>query len=191
VAPALETVRRIRTTGSISRITGVLNGTTNFVLDEVANGVSLAEAIKSAQARGYAEANPQFDLDGTDAAQKLILIAREAFGVDLQFSEIRRDGIENVSINTSRTVRLLADCRRTETGLEASVGPVELNTDHPLANVSGVGNRLLIHSVNGGVWSVSGRGAGRWPTAEAVVADLIDLRTESLAAEIEEEECVA
>ena len=191
VAPALETVKNIRATGPISRVTGVLNGTTNFVLDEVANGVSLSEAIKSAQARGYAEANPQFDLDGTDAAQKLILIAREAFGVDLEFGEIRRDGIENVSTNSSRTVRLLADCRRTETGLEASVGPVELDSDHPLASVTGVGNRLLIHSVNGRVWSVSGHGAGRWPTAEAIVADLIDLRTESVAAAIEEEECVA
>ena len=191
VAPALETIKRIRTTSSITQFTGVLNGTTNFVLDEIASGVSLCEAIASAQARGYAEANPQFDLDGTDAAQKLILIAREAFGVNLPFNEISRNGIENLSTNNSRPVRLLADCRRTETRLEASVGPVELDTDHPLASVSGVDNRLLIHSANGRVWSVSGRGAGRWPTAEAVVADLIDLRTESVAELVEEEECVA
>ena len=191
VAPALETVKRIRATGSITQVTGVLNGTTNFVLDAIANGVSLAEAIKSAQSHGYAEANPQFDLDGTDAAQKLILIVREAFGVNLQLSEIDRVGIENISTCNSRPVRLLADCRRTERSLEASVRPVELDPDHPLATVSGVGNRLLIHSANGRVWTVSGRGAGRWPTAEAVLADLIDLRAEAVADLVEEEECVA
>ena len=191
VAPALETVKRIRATGSITQVTGVLNGTTNFVLDAIANGVSLAEAIKSAQSHGYAEANPQFDLDGTDAAQKLILIVREAFGVNLQLREIDRVGIENISTRNSRPVRLLADCRRTERTLEASVRPVELDPDHPLATVSGVGNRLLIHSANGRVWTVSGRGAGRWPTAEAVLADLIDLRAEAVADLVEEEECVA
>ena len=191
VAPALETIRRIRTTGSITQVTGVLNGTTNFVLDEIANGISLSEAIKSAQTRGYAEANPQFDLDGTDAAQKLILIVREAFGVDLQLSEIDREGIENVSNSDSRTLRLLADCRRTENGLKASVAPVELSSDHPLASVNGVNNHLLVHSANGRVWSIAGRGAGRWPTAEAVLADLIDLRTELAADLVEEEECVA
>jgi homoserine dehydrogenase len=161
------------------------------VLNEMSRGVSLPEAIKAAQQLGYAEANPQFDLDGTDAAQKLILIAREAFGVDLPFSSISRTGIEKVSINDGQTVRLLADCRLTEIGLEASVGPVALTSDHALADVNGSGNKLLIYSTSGRVWTVSGRGAGRWPTTEAVVADLFDLRTESVATTVEEEECVA
>ena len=191
VAPAIESVRRIRSTSSIVRVTGVLNGTTNFVLDEVARGVSLPEAIATAQAHGYAEADPRFDLDGTDAAQKLILIAREAFGVDLPFNDIKRTGIENVATRSGCTVRLVADCRSTEAGLEASVAPVELSADHPLANVSGVGNRLVINTASGRVWTVSGRGAGRWPTAEAVIADLIDLRTEAAVRLVEEEECVA
>jgi homoserine dehydrogenase len=191
VAPVLETIRRVRTLGPIERVSGVLNGTTNFVLDELAKGVSLSDAIKQAQSRGYAEANPQYDLDGTDAAQKLILIAREAFGVDLPFNAIRRAGIEKVAPGGAQPLRLVADCRRSETGLEASVTPIGLELDHPLASVSGVGNRLLIQSGNGKVWNVSGHGAGRWPTAEAVVADLIDLRTESTAASVEAEECVA
>ena len=191
VAPVLETIRRVRTLGPIERVSGVLNGTTNFVLDELAKGVSLSDAIKQAQSRGYAEANPQYDLDGTDAAQKLILIAREAFGVDLPFHAIRRAGIEKVAPGGAQPLRLVADCRRSETGLEASVTPIGLELDHPLASVSGVGNRLLIQSGNGKVWNVSGHGAGRWPTAEAVVADLIDLRTESTAASVEAEECVA
>ena len=197
VVPALETVKRARSLAPLHSISGVLNGTTNFILDQLANGSDFAGAILAAQKNGYAERDPQLDLNGTDVAQKLILLARAAFDVDLPLSSVAKQGIENLNPeqvrearNKGRLTRLVAECRRESNGVVASVSPVELPHDHPLARVSGVENRLIIQSQNGKTWDVSGRGAGRWPTTEAVLADLFDLWRESITAE-EEQECVA
>lgn len=199
VAPALETLGLARNVSPLRSISGVLNGTTNFILDHVANGFDFSEAVFAAQQNGYAERDPQLDLNGTDAAQKLILLARAAFDIDLPLNSIRRQGIEDLKPSQIRQVkangritRLVAECRREPNGFVAIVSPVELPFDHPLAHVNGVENRLLIQSQTGRTWDVSGRGAGRWPTTEAVLADLFDLRRESVveAAEVEEE-CVA
>ena len=131
-------------------------------------------------------------MDGTDAAQKLILLAREAFDVELAFDSIRRVGIDESTGESSKTIRVVAQCRRTKDGFEASVTPVELSQDHPLADVRGASNRLLVEDGNRRTWTVSGRGAGRWPTTEAVIADLFDLSGASTATTLEEEEeCVA
>jgi len=195
VVPAIETINRVRRLSSLHSISGVLNGTTNFILDELANGSDLSEAIVAAQQNGYAERDPKLDLDGTDAAQKLVLLARAAFDVDLPLRSIKRQGIESLSPNrirnNGRTTRLVAECRRSSGGLVASVSPIELPFDHPLASVSGVENRLLIQSPTGKSWQVSGRGAGRWPTTEAVMSDLFDLRRDSINAAEQEQECVA
>jgi homoserine dehydrogenase len=194
VMPALETVSRARSVAPLRSISGVLNGTTNFILDQLASGFDFAEAISAAQKNGYAERDPQADLSGTDVAQKLILLAHAAF--DIPLSSIQKQGIENLkpkqireAKNNDRATRLVAECRREVHGVVASVFPVELPSDHPLANVSGVENRLIVQSQNGRTWEVGGRGAGRWPTTEAVIGDLFDLWRES-AAEIEQE-CVA
>jgi homoserine dehydrogenase len=194
VMPALETVSRARSVAPLRSISGVLNGTTNFILDQLASGFDFAEAISAAQKNGYAERDPQADLSGTDIAQKLILLAHAAF--DIPLSSIQKQGIENLkpkqireAKNNGRATRLVAECRREVHGVVASVFPVELPSDHPLANVSGVENRLIVQSQNGRTWEVGGRGAGRWPTTEAVIGDLFDLWRES-AAEIEQE-CVA
>jgi len=198
VVPILEAINRARRFSSLQSISGVLNGTTNFILDQLANGCDLSEAITAAQQNGYAERDPKLDLDGTDAAQKLTLLARAAFDVDLPFRSIAKQGIESVTPekirdakNVGRITRLVAECRRTNGGLVASVSPVELPLDHPLARVKGVENRLLIQSQAGKAWEVSGRGAGRWPTTEAVLADLFDLRRDLINAAEEEQECVA
>jgi homoserine dehydrogenase len=191
VVPALETIEHARYEGPLQSISGVLNGTTNFILDQLAQGRSLPETLTSAKQRGYAERDPQLDLDGTDAAQKLILLARAAFDVDLPLTSIYRQGIENLQ-HTKKTTRLVAECRREANGFTATVSPVELPLDHPLAHVSGVENRLLIQSQTGKCWDISGDGAGRWPTTEAVLADLFDLRRESISSEkATEQECVA
>ena len=191
VLPALETIELARREGPIHSISGVLNGTTNFILDHLAQGDSLNDAIASAKQQGYAESDPQLDLDGTDAAQKLILLARAAFDVNLPLSSIHKRGIEKVK-DKVRITRLVAECRREGDGLTASVSPVELPLDHPLASVSGVENRLLIESESGKCWEISGHGAGRWPTTEAVLADLFDLRRQLISREITaEQECVA
>ncbi len=193
--PALETINRVRRTSSLHSISGVLNGTTNFILDELAKGRDLSEAICIAQKNGYAERDPKLDLDGTDAAQKLVLLARAAFDIDLPLRSIEKQGIENLGLNkirnNGRVTRLVAECRRTSQSFTARVCPVELPLDHPLACTTGVENRLLIQSQTGKTWEVSGRGAGRWPTTEAVLSDLFDLRRDLINAAEEEQECVA
>jgi homoserine dehydrogenase len=178
-------------------ISGVLNGTTNFILDQLANGTELADAVSAAQKSGYAERDSQLDLNGTDAAQKLILLARAAFDVDLPLGSIEKRGIQDLNAkqvrdagDSGRITRLVAECRHESRGLVSKVSPIELPLDHPLARVTGVENRLLIQSQTGRSWDVCGSGAGRWPTTEAVVADLFDLWRESVASE-KEQECVA
>jgi homoserine dehydrogenase len=201
--PALERIDRARSDGAIRSFSGVLNGTTNFVLDLLAEGEDLESAVAAAQKAGYAEANPHFDLNGTDAAQKLILLARQAFGISLPFAAVAREGIDQIDPQLVRkahdegqTVRLIASCRRESDGLKASVKPFVLSLSHPLASTNGVENRLLIEPIVGTPDVVSGKGAGRWPTAEAVMADLLDIKRQlELAHTTEEfedwEECVA
>jgi homoserine dehydrogenase len=202
VLPALETIERAKAAGPIRAISGVLNATSNFVLDEIAAGSAFTDAISAAQKNGYAEADPSLDLDGTDAAQKLILLARSAFGALLPLASIQRKGIEGLTpadLQAARdrgtSVRLIATCRRTAQGLEARVAPMKLTQSHPLASVAGARNRILIELVSGETFMVSGSGAGRWPTTEAVIADLMDIRREIFAGRHEiapaQEECVA
>jgi homoserine dehydrogenase len=193
--PALETIQGARATGVISAFHGVLNGTTNFVLDQLALGEELQNAIGAAQQAGYTEADPTRDLDGTDAAQKLILLARAAFGVSLPLAKISRRGIEHLSAEVLRevrkrgcTIRLVAFCRSNAVGLEARVTPVELPIDHPFARLKGAENGLIIETENGARPIVRGTGAGRWPTTEAVIGDLLAIRCELSAAESISEE---
>ena len=182
--PALEWIGRASAGGTLRAFSGVLNGTTNFVLDRLSEGEGLAEAVRAAQREGFAEADARLDLDGTDAAQKLLLLAREAFGVSLPFDAIERAGIDRIdpgwvseARGRGRAVRLIASCRReADEMLVASVKPVELSQSHPLASAAGTENRLLIEPVVGAPSLVCGAGAGRWPTSEAVMADLLDIR---------------
>jgi homoserine dehydrogenase len=198
--PALETARRAASLGPIRSIAGVLNGTCNFVLDRLAEGSSFAGAVKLARDAGYAEADPTLDVDGSDAAQKLSLLAREAFGESLPWRGISRRGIDTVderavaeAARRGRRVRLVASCERGPEGLKASVQPLELPPDHPLARPRGAGNALAVELRSGEILSLEGRGAGRWPTTEAVLADLHDLAAEAvqLAEEPAEQEGAA
>jgi homoserine dehydrogenase len=199
--PALKTIEQASKSGTIASFCGVLNGTTNFILDQFARGEELENAVRAAQRAGYAEADPTLDLDGTDAAQKLILLARAAFGISLSFAEISRRGIEQLNTESLHevrgrgcTVRLVASCRSTANGLEARVAPIELPFDHPLAQLQGAQNGLIVEMENGAKRIVFGTGAGRWPTTEAVMADLLAIRREFSRAELvssELEECVA
>ena len=196
VLPALETIKRAKATGPLRRFSAVLNGTTNFVLDQLAAGRSLGVAIREAQRKGYAEASPQLDLTGIDAAQKLIILARAAFGINLSLHSIPCKGIQELNSEALRLandrgqiVRLIAECRRSNGEITASVEPIELPFSHPLAHATGAENRLLIEPEAGDPFVVSGQGAGRWPTTEAVMADLFDLRFAQAGRELEE--CVA
>ena len=191
--PALEAVRRAASTGRVRSIAGVLNGTCNFVLDRLAEGSSYLDAVSRAREAGYAEADPRLDLDGSDSAQKLSLLAREAFGETLPWEGIPRrgiDGLEEASVldaaRRGRRVRLVALCERSAEGLRASVEPLELPPDHPLARPEDAGNALAIELEEGEILTLEARGAGRWPTTEAVMADLHDLAIESIRAVAEE-----
>ena len=198
VLPALETIRRATASGPLRGLSGVLNGTTNFVLDRMVAGESMSAAVQAAQEQGYAEAHPQTDLEGIDAAEKVILLARAAFDVNLPLHAIARKGLEGLNSKILRTaqeqgkaVRLVAECRRSSQRVEASVKPVELPLSHPLAQVNGAENRLLIQPEVGEPWMVSGTGAGRWPTTEAVIADLFDIRRQGSAETLRELEACA
>jgi homoserine dehydrogenase len=181
--PALEAVSYASNSGNPIAVIGIINGTCNFICDQLSSGVEFGSAVKLAQQAGYAEADPTFDIDGTDAAQKLVLLARGAFGVDLPFASVNRTGIEGLSTSKlceagaqGRSYRLVAECRRTATGFTASVKPIELPTSHPFAQTKGVENCLSIETESGQTHFLKGHGAGRYPTTESVVADLFDVR---------------
>lgn len=180
--PVVEAVERAVQNGPLRSVEGVLNATTNFVLDQIVAGRDLAGAVKAAQDNGFAEADPSFDLNGTDAAHKLIIIARVAFGADLKLADLECHGIDRLDPEEVRAahaegsvVRLVASCRRDGDGVAARVCPVRLPADHPLAQPRNEENRVLIQPLSGPAVVVDGKGAGRWPTAEAVLADILDI----------------
>lgn len=191
--PCVELVRLAATRGPLRRVEGVLNGTCNFILDQVAAGAPFANALGEAQRRGFAEADPSQDVSGQDAASKLRILARLAFGKDPGRHGIRCTGIEDLPPHAAagskddarapgRVTRLVASCRRDGEGLLAEVAPLQLAPSHPLAGVRGEWNHLRLELADGSTLEASGKGAGRWPTAEAVVADLVDLWRAAAAA---------
>jgi len=189
VMPALEAVSNSPSLGSFS---GVVNGTCNFICDELAKGESRAASIRAAQVAGFAESDPTLDISGRDSAQKLCLLAKAAFCVELREEDVSITGIEDLdashvraAISRGNVVRLVASCRRTDDGIEATVQPVELPSTHPFADLKGADNSLLLEHADGTNRSIRGRGAGRWATTEAVVADLLDLRKESQEKRVE------
>ncbi len=169
-APLLESVRRLAPRG-ILRLEGILNGTTNHMLDAQRRGYTFAEALADAQALGFAETDPSADLDGLDAAQKLILLVREAFGVDPD--DLAVTGIRGLTIDASaeRATRLVARAERVGSRIEARVAPLALPIGDPLAGAAGEWNALTITTADGERHTVRGKGAGRAPTAEAIMAD--------------------
>ena len=177
VVPVIETLRGLR--GQVTHIEGVLNGTSNFVLDRLADGTSLREAVREAQQLGYAEADPADDLSGLDAARKLALLAREAFGTTLRPEGIEQPGATAIASWRAQSKgsvgRLVASLRATGEGCAAKVELVEVERSHALARCRGADNVLVITLRNGRTMELRGRGAGRWPTAESVLGDLLEL----------------
>ncbi len=188
-APFLEAItaitRRRDARSRIVGIEGVINGTTNFILGELKSGRTFADAVGLAQDRGFAEADPSRDLDGTDAAEKLAILATHAFGTPVDWRDFQRAGIGEASIaellargQEGQVVRLIASARLTPEGVVGVVEPRLLPAGHPLADLPGPENALIIHGADGSQEIHRGTGAGRWPTAQSVVADLLDLRRE-------------
>ncbi len=187
--PMLEQVRRIGRTCRIETLQGVVNGTTNFILDRIAEGSSREEALREAQRLGFAEQDPTTDLDGSDAAHKIALLAHTAFGTWIAPQNIQKNGIQTIdegavreAAKEGRAVRLVASVSNGSRGVRAQVGPEFIDGDHAFAQVHNENNCLEIKTDHG-VVNVRGKGAGRWPTTESVIADVLDLQRSRQTAE--------
>ena len=169
--PMIETTRHMASAGSIARIRGVLNATTTFILSAMGRGESYEDALSDAQAAGYAEADPSFDVDGHDAAQKLAILASVAWGRWRPEADVTSEGIVGQAVAPGSVVRLVADA----TPDELSVRPRILDPLDPLAVTEGVESMLELAARDGSTVRVSGPGAGGAVTAGAVYADLARL----------------
>jgi homoserine dehydrogenase len=172
----IEVLRKCRTEGVIEGFEAVLNGTTNFVLCQMAKGVSLMDALQAARAAGFAEEDASFDLSGRDALAKLGILAREAFGCDLP-PDVPRDELEDGDWSSCRCFRQIARCFFSEGDLRAEVRLEEVLPGSPFFELRGERNMIVVHMADGTKRIVRGRGAGRWPTTESLYADLVDLRS--------------
>ncbi len=180
--PIIATIGQSLAANQITSISAILNGTTNFILTQmVRENAAYADALRKAQELGYAEADPTLDVDGTDAAQKLVLLTQLAYGVKPKLGEFPRQGIDTLELADLRyaaelghTIKLLAVSRLVDGRLELHVLPTLVRHHTPLAEVHGAFNAVsVVGDVVGHTW-YSGPGAGQMPTASAVVADLID-----------------
>ena len=181
--PIIKALREGLTANRIEWIAGIINGTSNFILSEMrARGASFADVLKEAQARGYAEADPTFDIEGIDAAHKLTIMSAIAFGVPMQFAKAYTEGISKLTREDIRyaeelgyRIKLLGITRRTPAGIELRVHPTLIPARRLIANVEGVMNAVLVKGDAVGPTLYYGAGAGAEPTASAVIADLVDV----------------
>ncbi len=173
-APMIETLRTARAAGPVAGFEAVLNGTVNFMLDRLDQGADFADALSDARVAGFAEEDPSSDLEGRDSAAKVKLLAFEAFGETPPEGELPCDVLA-ADFHADAPVRQIGACRREDGKLKASV-VLDRNLSDPLFSaLSGERNALKVYGEDGRVWSCKGRGAGRWPTTESVLADVADI----------------
>ncbi|MCC6867974.1 MAG: homoserine dehydrogenase [Burkholderiales bacterium] len=185
--PIIKALREGLTANRIEWIAGIINGTSNFILSEMrATGRGFAEVLAEAQARGYAEADPTFDVEGIDAAHKLTIMSAIAFGVPMQFDRAYAEGISRLTREDIRyaeelgyRIKLLGITRRSRVngheGIELRVHPTLVPATRLIANVEGAMNAVLVKGDAVGATLYYGAGAGAEPTASAVIADLVDV----------------
>jgi len=181
--PIIKAIREGLSANRIEWLAGIINGTGNFILSEMAEkGRSFEDVLAEAQALGYAEADPTFDVEGIDAAHKLTIMASCAFGIPLQFSGVYTEGISKISREDVEFAAELGYCikhlgvaKRREEGVEMRVHPTLIPEKRLLANVNGVMNAVLVHGDAVGPTLYYGAGAGSEPTGSSVVADIVDV----------------
>lgn len=181
--PVIKALREGLAGNVISRVTGILNGTCNYILTTMREqGRDFADVLAEAQKLGYAEADPTFDVDGIDAAHKLAILTSLAFGVEVDFDAIAVEGIRSVSAldiqlaeELGYRIKLLAIAKQTSEGIEQRVSPVLVDRSTQISKVEGVFNAVVLEGDYVGPVVLQGRGAGERPTASAVVADLVDI----------------
>ena len=180
--PIIKAMREGLAANQIQWLAGIINGTGNFILTEMRDkGRDFDDVLKEAQALGYAEADPTFDVEGIDAAHKLTILASLAFGIELQFEKTYTEGISKITtedVNYAEElgyrIKHLGIARKNDKGIELRVHPTLIPAKRLLANVDGVMNAVLVHGDAVGPTLYYGAGAGAEPTASAVVADIID-----------------
>jgi homoserine dehydrogenase len=181
--PIIKALREGLAANRIEWIAGIINGTSNFILSEMRDkGLAFGAALADAQARGYAESDPTFDIEGVDAAHKLTILSALAFGIPMQFAKAYTEGISRLTQadigyaeELGYRIKLLGITRRAQRGIELRVHPTLVPSRRLIANVEGVMNAILVKGDAVGPTLYYGAGAGSQPTASAVVADLVDV----------------
>ncbi len=181
--PIIKALREGLTANRIEWIAGIINGTSNFILTRMRDeGAGFADALKEAQALGYAESDPTFDIEGIDAAYKLTIMASIAFGIPMQFDRVYTEGISKLTAQDiayaeefGYRIKLLGITRRTPKGIELRVHPTLIPEKRLIANVDGVMNAVLVKADAAGQTLYYGAGAGAEPTGSSVIADLVDI----------------
>jgi homoserine dehydrogenase len=181
--PIIKALREGLTANRIEWIAGIINGTSNFILSEMRDkNLAFAAALADAQARGYAEADPTFDIEGVDAAHKLTILSALAFGIPMQLNKCFKEGIRHLTRadigyaeELGYRIKLLGITKRAAKGIELRVHPTLIPARRLIANVEGVMNAILVKGDAVGATLYYGAGAGAQPTASAVVADLVDV----------------
>ncbi len=181
--PILRSLREGLVANSFDRVYGILNGTCNYILSEMADtGRDFSSILSEAQSLGFAEANPSTDVDGFDAAHKLSILSSLAFGTQLNFSGVFIEGIRNIrsldiefAHELGYCIKLLGITKRSESEIEQRVHPCMIHRDTPIAKVNGVLNAVVAEGDHVGQVVFEGAGAGQKPTASAVVGDIVDI----------------
>ncbi|MFC3931586.1 homoserine dehydrogenase [Streptococcus dentapri] len=179
--PILRTLANSLTSDKVTRILGVLNGTSNFMMTKMVDeGWTYEAALKTAQELGYAESDPTNDVEGIDAAYKAVILSQFGFGMTIDFDDVSHQGISTITPDDvavaqelGYVIKLVGDVRETESGISAQVSPTFLPKEHPLSSVNGVMNAVFVESIGIGESMYYGPGAGQKPTATSVVADIV------------------
>lgn len=180
--PIIRALNSSLTADEIDEITGILNGTTNYIMTEMsAKGSDFEEVLKEAQDKGYAERNPEADVEGYDACRKIAILSSLAFGRSVNYEEVYTEGITKITAADIKyanamgtSIKLLATSRKEGEEFYAMVSPVMIDGSSPLFSVNGVFNAIFVHGNVLGDAMFYGSGAGKLPTASAVVADVVD-----------------
>ncbi|HHY43014.1 MAG TPA: homoserine dehydrogenase [Thermoanaerobacterales bacterium] len=180
--PIIRPMKRCLSANQITKIMGILNGTTNYILSQMTeHGKSFDEALKEAQLAGYAESDPTDDIKGFDAARKIAILSSIAFNTRITADQVYTEGIDSVSQadiqyakEMGQVIKLIAMGKKHENSVEVAVTPILLPEDHPLASVGGPFNAIMVEGNAVGPVMFYGLGAGKMPTASAVVADIME-----------------
>ena len=181
--PIIRPLNKCLTADEIEEITGIINGTTNYMLTKMAEvGADFDEVLKDAQEKGYAEKDPTADIEGHDPCRKIAILTSLVCGRQVDFEDIHCEGITKITADDfkyakvlNRSIKLLASSRKVGNSYSCMVAPFMLSAEHPLCGVNGVFNGIFVHGNVLGDAMFYGSGAGKLPTASAVVADIVDM----------------